>query len=344
MSSSTTPDAGKVVGVLLAVLGGAGVALQSRVNGALTGYLTSAYLTAVVHFGLGLALLAIGLLVWPGARPALRRVTGSLRGGDAPHDAAGPTPSAGAVRLRWWSCLGGLAGAFFVVVQANSVPVLGVALFTVAVVAGQAVSSLLVDRLGLTPGGVRLITLGRAIGPALTVAAVGISVWGGVTSARYLLLAVLPLLSGIGGSWQQAVNGRVRSVAADAPGAAGPGILVATFVNFLVGTVALLVVLAVSFVADGVPAAVWPREVWLYTGPLLGIFFVAVSAAVVHRIGVLLLGLSMIAGQVLGALVIDTVTGYTPTVTTLVCAALTLVAIVVPSLAGRRSKAPHPGD
>ena len=336
---SRPPGLAKPLGVLLAVVGGAGVALQSRVNGALTGHLGSAYLTAVVHFGLGLAILTVTVALWPGGRAALRRATGRRTGPDGTR--ARPLP--------WWTYLGGLAGAFFVAVQAGTVPVLGVALFTVAVVAGQAISSLAVDRLGLSPGGVRLITLGRAIGPLLTVVAVAISVGGGLTSTGALLLAILPVLAGAGGSWQQAVNGRVRGAAVGAPGAGtgagagggGAAILAATFVNFLVGTTALLVVLGVSVLADGVPDAHWPGEPWLYTGPLLGIFFVAVSAAVVHRIGVLLLGLSMIAGQVGGALVIDAVTGYPPTIPTLVGAALTLVAIVLPSLAGRRRTAPQ---
>lgn len=325
----------KTLGVLLAVAGGAGVALQSRVNGALTGHLGSPYLTAVVHFGLGLLVLTVAVLAWPGARAVLLRTTGRRAG-----------PDGARVRpLPWWTYLGGLAGAFFVAVQAGTVPVLGVALFTVAVVAGQAVSSLVVDRLGLGPGGVRLITLGRAVGPFLTVVAVAISVGGGLTSASALLLAILPVLAGVGGSWQQAVNGRVRGVAADVPGAGGAAVLVATFVNFLVGTTVLLVLLAVTVLVGGVPDPRWPAEAWLYTGPLLGIFFVAVSAAVVHRIGVLLLGLSMIAGQVGGALVIDALTGYPPTTPTLVGAALTLVAIVIPGLTGRRRAAPRPsGD
>ena len=311
----------KTLGVLLAVAGGAGVALQSRVNGALTGHLGSPYLTAVVHFGLGLLVLTVAVLAWPGARAVLLRTTGRRAG-----------PDGARVRpLPWWTYLGGLAGAFFVAVQAGTVPVLGVALFTVAVVAGQAVSSLVVDRLGL--------------GPFLTVVAVAISVGGGLTSASALLLAILPVLAGVGGSWQQAVNGRVRGVAADVPGAGGAAVLVATFVNFLVGTTVLLVLLAVTVLVGGVPDPRWPAEAWLYTGPLLGIFFVAVSAAVVHRIGVLLLGLSMIAGQVGGALVIDALTGYPPTTPTLVGAALTLVAIVIPGLTGRRRAAPRPsGD
>lgn len=309
-----TRSRGVVLGVGLAVLGGGAVAAQSRINGSLADHVGSGYLAAVVSFGSGLLLLTLTLLVVPRFRAGMRRVVAALRSGG----------------LRPWQVLGGAAGAFFVATQGLTVGVLGVATFIVAFVTGQSLGSVVVDRMGLGPGGVRLVTLPRAAGPVLTVVAVAIAMSGGIGSPSTLALAVLPLLAGIGSAWQQAVNGHVRSAAGD--------VLAATLVNFVVGTVVLVAALGVSVLVEGVPDGAFPTNPLVYTGGLIGIAFIALSAAIVHRIGVLLLSLGMIAGQIVTALVLDVVTpGATPPgVATYVGAALTLIGVAVPLLAERR--------
>jgi bacterial/archaeal transporter family-2 protein len=117
-------------------------------------------------------------------------------------------------------------------------------------------------------------------------------------------------------------------------------VLAATFVSFVVGTAALLVVFGVSLAVAGPPAGTWPAvasgDLVLYSGGLLGVTFIALQAAIVQRIGVLLLGLGMIAGQVVGALVLDVVVpgAAAPGTATYVGAALTLVAVAVPLVEG----------
>jgi bacterial/archaeal transporter family-2 protein len=303
----------RIGGVALAVLGGAGVAAQSRINGALAGRLHSGVGAAVVSFGSGLIILTIGVLLFKPARTGLSQVVALLGKGE----------------LRWWECAGGACGAFLVATQGLTVGSLGVALFTVAIVAGQSVSSLLVDRAGLAPGGVRPITVTRAIGTALTVAAVVLAVSGRLGTPAALGLAVLPVLAGAGSAWQQAMNGRVRQ--------ASEGVVATTFINFLVGTAALLITFGIWTGVDGAPTGSLPGEPWYYVGGTLGIIFIAIAAALVRHIGVLLLGLGMIAGQVGGAVLLDVVT---PAGTehldraTLAGAALTLVAVGIASIPG----------
>ncbi|NOW02261.1 DMT family transporter [Isoptericola chiayiensis] len=339
--AATGPDApggstGTVLGVAAAVVGGLAAAGQSRVNGTLADQVGSGFAAAVVSFGSGLLWLGVALLCWPAARAAVGHVRTGLRTGG----------------LRPWEALGGLGGGFYVAAQGLTVPSLGVALFMVAIVAGQSVSSLMVDRLGLAPGGVRLVTVGRAIGPALTVAAVAIAVSGSVGRVDGVWLAVIPLLAGGFQAWQQAMNGRVRAVAVPPPPAGAPpsstfpGVAAATFVNFLVGTVALVLAFAVSVAVSGWPGgtlpADWPVDLVLYSGGLLGIVFIGIQAAVVHRIGVLLLGLGLIAGQILGALVLDVVApgAAAPGAAMYVGAGLTLVAVAVPLLEARLRRRP----
>ena len=78
--------------------------------------------------------------------------------------------------------------------------------------------------------------------------------------------------------------------------------------------------------------------------------FIGIAAAVVRFIGVLLLTLSMIAGQVIGAVAIDAVApggAGTPTASTLAGAALTLVAVGIaawnPHRPGPRPNPQDPG-
>lgn len=294
----------KSVGLILAVTAGVGAAVQARINGELGSRVHDGVAAAAISFGVGLILL---LFAVPWMRPGLRNVAAALRDRS----------------LRWWQVLGGACGAFLVATQGLTVATLGVAVFTVAVVAGQSASSLAVDRAGLAPGGARPVTTHRALGALLCVIAVLIPVSDRLGDAKAIGLAALPALAGVGIAWQQGMNGFVRQAAC--------GFLPPTLINFLVGTL----VLALAFAVWGDPGPL-PAEPWLYLGGPLGIYFIAVAAAVVKRIGVLLLGMATIAGQIVGALLIDAIApgaAGPPDLRTVVGAGLALAAI---ALAARR--------
>ncbi|TLW93856.1 DMT family transporter [Saccharomonospora piscinae] len=308
----------EVWGLLVAVLAGVGMAAQSRVNGELGRELDDAVLAAVISFGGGLVLLLLALALSRRMRAGLGRVRTALRSGG----------------LRSWHLLGGFAGASYVLGQSATVAVIGVALFTVAVVAGQTVSGLVVDRFGLGPAGVRRVTWPRGVGAALMVVAVAASVGGGLAGAEpaRVWALVLPVLAGVGMAVQQAFNGRV--------GAAAGSPLTAALVNFTAGTFALLLAWAVSLVAGGGLPDTLPREPVLYLGGLVGVVFIAAAAVLVSWIGVLLFGLASVAGQLLGSVVLDVVVPATAAgvgVTTLLGCGVALVAVVVASVGGRRA-------
>ena len=65
----------------------------------------------------------------------------------------------------------GVLGASFVAMQTHVVPIAGVALFTVASLAGQTAISLWVDKLGLSGGAKSLITKRRVFAAIITVIA-----------------------------------------------------------------------------------------------------------------------------------------------------------------------------
>lgn len=287
-----------------AVVSGAFVALQQRVNGDLGRSLHDPLLAAVISFVIGLAGLLL-LACQPAQRSALRRLR----------------------LVPWWSRLGGLGGASLVAVGAVAAPKIGVALLTVGLVAGSTLGGLAVDRVGLGPGGVRHVTPPRLAGAVLCLVAIGVSSVGGVRAASPLLLLLVVLAGGMT-SLQQALNGRVRQ--------ATGSVTVATLVNFSAGTAVLTVALSVRGLISGVQASPWPGadHVWLYLGGPIGASFVAVAAVVVRPLGVLRLGLAVTAGQLVGAIALDAGRGVAGT--TLLAAGLTMLAVLVSGLGPRR--------
>jgi transporter family-2 protein len=296
----------RVLGVAGAVLSGVALAVQTRINGELAAELRDGVAAAVISFGTGLLLLAIVTPAMPAARRGVRAIRAALRSG----------------RLRPWHCLGGACGAFMVATQGIAVASIGVAVFTVAMVAGQSASALAVDHAGIGPGRPEPITAARLAGAGLAAVAVLVAVGDRLGNPRTLGLALLPALAGVGVAWQYAVNGRVRQAAG--------GNLPAALVNFLAGMATLAVAFPVDVALTGWPDGSLPDRPLLYAGGAVGIAFIGLAAAVVRRTGVLLLALGMVAGQVTTALALDVFApagAARPGWNTVVGAALTVLAV-----------------
>jgi transporter family-2 protein len=300
-----------VVGVLVVV--------QSRSNGELAVAVHDGLFAAVLSFGTG----ALILLVIIGLRPRTRRALGTalpalLRSG----------------QLRWWHLIGGLGGALLVAGQGIAVPLLGVALFTVGMVAGNTGTSLAVDRSGLGPGVPRPLTPRRVVAAIGVTIAVALAVSGRFSSGDLVLWAVaLVLCAGAATALQSAVNGQVAVRTGDP--------FAATSVNFAVGLTALLVALAIEHLAGHAwiaPPPPWEQP-WLWLGGPVGVLFIASSTIVVKPLGVLLFGLLNIAGQLTGSLVSDLVFPTQGTVVSwqlLAGMALTAASVVLAATRSRR--------
>ncbi|WP_238476323.1 DMT family transporter [Agromyces mariniharenae] len=302
--------------IVFALACGALTALQSRINGQLAHAIDDPFTAAAISFGSGLVILLVVLAAWRPGRLGFGRVAQALR----------------ERRLAWWMVLGGLAGAWFVITQGLSAGVVGVALFTVAIVAGQTLGGIVFDLVGLGPGGRRPITPTRVIGAVLALAAIGWTVSAQLVHDVPILLMLLPFVAGIGAAWQQAVNGRVRSAAESA--------LTATVFNFGVGTTALVVVMLVHAASAGWPQAM-PTEWWLYAGGAIGCVFIAGQAVLVRIVGVLVLALCGVAGQLAAALSLDLLlpTADRPVdFATIGGTVLALVAVVIASLGWTRRR------
>jgi transporter family-2 protein len=305
------------IATALAFLSGTLVAVQSRINGELSQQLGDPFVTAFLSFASGLVVVAVVVAIAPTGRRGIRTVVDAIR----------------TRRMPWWYTLGGVAGAAFVLSASILVALIGVALFTVGVVAGQTLSSLLIDRRGLGSMTAKPLTLPRLLGAGLALVAVLVAVSGQLNADVPLWVLLAPFAAGIVVGWQQAVNGQVREVA-DSP-------LTATFVSFVSGTIVLIVALLVHLLVVPAPAA-YPPVPWLYLGGLVGCVFIAIQATVVRTIGVLVLGLAILSGQVVAAALLDlllALPGHEVGPLTIVGAALTLVAVAIAAIRPRAATA-----
>lgn len=260
-------------------------ALQSRINGELSVFLGNGIEAALVSFSVGLLLLLGLCLVMPSVRAGMARIPAALRQRE----------------ISWWQLLGGIVGGLFVGVQSATVPLLGVAIFTVAVVAGQSANSLLVDRIGLGPAGKQPVTARRALSALLAFIAVAIAVSHRLDSPTFSILAVAAaFVVGAGTSVQQAFNGRVTR-ASGSP-------MSATLVNFMLGTAILTTIFAGRWTLAGAePAPLLGGPWWAYFGGVVGVIFIGLASWVVPIIGVLVFAVVSIAGQLSGAVILDVV-------------------------------------
>jgi transporter family-2 protein len=302
-AGSSPPERGAYLSVL-AVVAGAALAGQARVNGALRERAGNAVAVALVSFAVGSVALLLAATLTGRWHAAAR-----LRHGTRPW---------------WW--LGGLAGAALVASSAAAVPLVGVALTAVAVVAGATVGSLVVDRAGLSPRGRQPLTPPRLAGAALAVAGLLVGTAGRHGDVRPLLLAVVGV-AGFASAAQQAANGHLQRHTGEA--------LVAASVSFLAGTLALALLVTALAAAGSLPSLHWPGPSGVYLGGLGGAAYIALGAYTVPRLGVLRLTLGTVAGQLAGGVVLDLLTPATRDrgldAASIGAALLTLAAVVVAS-------------
>jgi transporter family-2 protein len=304
-----------VLCVALAVLCGAGVSLQSRINGQLGSDLGDGFVAALISFGSGLVIITVIVLLSRSGRRGIRTVGAAIRTGQIP----------------WWHTAGGIGGGLFVLSQGLVVGLLGIALFTVATVAGQTISGMVIDARGIGRIPPKAITVTRIIGAALTLVAVLIAVLPQVSGQAHIWVIVFPFAVGLLLGVQQALNGQIKTLAKSTS--------TATFFNFVFGTVILAIFAAINLAIVGVPHG-YPTNPVFYLGGLIGVLFIAGFAAVIPIIGVLLQSLAAIAGQLLMALLLDFVAPTSTegvAIATIIGTALTLVAVLIASIRSREA-------
>lgn len=291
----------------LAIVVGALTTLQSRINGELSTDIHNGIAAAILSFISGWIILIGFCVFYKPDREGLARVWSSLR----------------TRRMKWWEILGGMGGGCFVALQSSLVPTLGVAIFTICVVGGQTALSIVVDLIGLSPSGKHRVSVLRVSTTLIILVSVYIAVYPDLKNSTFKILPIL-LTIGVGGlvAFQQALNGRVNTVSLRP--------LATTFVNFLMGTLILIIALSINLLRGGSIAPL-PHNLWVYLGGPLGLIFIALSAFTVKHLGVLNFVLFSVTGQLIGGVAIDAIAPAAHTHITsylLTGTAMTLVAVV----------------
>ena len=273
---------------LLAALSGILISLQARANGELSLRLNNGLQAAFISFSSGLLLIAIISIFNPSIKSGARRLRAAVS----------------AKEIAPWTLFAGALGGAFVAVQTQIVPLIGVAIYSVASIAGQGATSLIVDRIGLTGGGKKPISPRRIAAAVVTVLAVLVSVFDRIDARNLSLIAVA--LAGLAGAIvgvQRAMNGLINEHSGQS--------FTTSLLNFIMGSsvlgIALLIAVAigkVEFVA--LPAGPW----WIYMGGTIGVIYIAFTSTIVQHLGVLTFTLFSTGGQLIGALLIDI---YSPT-------------------------------
>ena len=268
---------------LLAALSGILISLQARANGELSLRLNNSLQAAFISFGSGLILIAIISAFNPTIKRGIRRLRAAVA----------------AKEIAPWTLFAGALGGTFVAVQTQIVPLIGVAIYSVASIAGQGATSLIVDRIGLTGGGKKAITPRRIAAAFVTVLAVLISVLDRIEAKDLSLIAVF--FAGFAGAIvgvQRAMNGLINEHSQQS--------FTTSLLNFIMGTTTLGVVLLIAVAIGKVefvalPAGPW----WIYTGGVIGVIYIAFTSTIVQHLGVLTFTIFSTGGQLIGALFID---------------------------------------
>jgi transporter family-2 protein len=270
---------------LLAALSGVLIALQARANGELSYLLDNGLQAALISFGSGLIIIFTITLFNSKIKEGIKNLRTAVTNNE----------------IARWKLFAGALGGSFIAIQTQIVPLIGVAIFSVASIAGQTAMSLFVDRIGLTGGGKKPISPRRVLAAVLTVLAVLVSVWDRIDAQNLSVLAVTA--GGISGAivgFQRALNGQINEYSHQS--------FTTSLLNFVTGTSFLLVLIAIGLILgtnelSPLPSGPW----WIYTGGILGVTYIAFTSTIVQHLGVLTFTLFSVGGQLVAALVIDLV-------------------------------------
>jgi transporter family-2 protein len=268
---------------LVCALSGVLIVVQSRINGELSLLMGDPLEAALVSFGTGLIFVSLISLVRADVRAGYRDIFKASK----------------LKLLPFWRLGAGVLGASFVAVSTQVVPIAGVALFTVASLAGQTAISLWVDYIGVANGVKTVITKRRVIAAFITVIAVTVSAWDRFAMSDFSILAItLAVLAGSAVGVQRALNGQINSFSKNS--------FATSQLNFITGTAFLLLLLLLrSAFTDHSIMNFTSGPLWVFLGGSIGVIYIAFTALAVQHLGVLVFTLFSVGGMLIGSLLLD---------------------------------------
>jgi transporter family-2 protein len=281
---------------LMAAATGMLIAVQARANGQLSHLMKNNIEAALVSFSSGLIAIVVVAIFNPAIRRGITQLRAAVR----------------AKSIAKWRLGAGALGGAAIATQTHTVPLIGVAVYSVTAIAGQTAISLLVDKVGLGGGTPQRISSRRVIAAAITIAAILISVFDKLQVSTYSAAAViLSTLAGCVIGIQRALNGSINVHSGQS--------YTTSLLNFVMGSLFLLVFMFVMIIIRGdhlygLPTHPW----WIYLGGVTGVIYIAMASTVVQNLGVLTFTLFSVGGQLVGSLLLDvllptpgaSITGY----------------------------------
>ena len=224
---------------LLAALSGVMIAMQARANGELAYRTGNSLEAALVSFGSGLVIISIIALFNPSIKEGISNLRGALSRKE----------------IARWKLFAGALGGSFVAIQTQIVPLIGVAIYSVASIAGQTAASLVVDRIGITGGGKKVITGRRVSAAAITVAAVLVSVIDRIDAKNLSMIAVLAgCIAGAVVGFQRALNGEINEYSHQS--------FTTSLLNFITGTSLLVILILIGLATNQMSLVALPTGPW----------------------------------------------------------------------------------
>ncbi len=268
---------------MLSAFAGVLIVVQSRINGELSSYMGDSLEAASVSFGTGLVFVSLISLVKKDVRTGFKDIFKASK----------------AKQLPSWRLGAGVLGASFVAISTYVVPIAGVALFTIASLAGQTAISLWVDHIGVAGSGKTLITKRRVVAALITVAAVVLSAWDRFAMSDFSILAIIiAILAGSGVAVQRALNGQINSYSKRS--------FATSQLNFITGTIFLSLLLLIrSLFRDHSIMNFTSGPWWIFLGGSIGVIYIAFTAVAVQHLGVLEFTLFSVSGMLVGSLLLD---------------------------------------
>ncbi|GBG24873.1 Hypothetical Protein FCC1311_010912 [Hondaea fermentalgiana] len=282
MSGATS----KLLGMVAALGSGAGLAIQSAMNGALAVPLGSGLMASPVSFLVGVATL---LLVAP------------FKLGQKPRD-KGPNPKP----LYWWHwCTGGSIGVCYICAGTFLGPKLGYGLFFCSVVAGQIITSLVLDHIAFLDLRRQPVTVWRVGSTVVVLVGAVLAIVDKVDVAlgvgKLVGFVLLSFASGCLMAIQAPINSSLTIRFGTLPHRTA-------LISFSVGTLYILVIWGISVGVKGRGLAdvhVSESEPFMWFGGVLGVLYVVASVSLAPILGVGLFVVFVVFGQLFMSLFID---------------------------------------
>ena len=274
--------------ILIGLFIGIGLPIQTSINTRLKNTVGSPFVASLISFSIGTIFLAVITLIKNGnLLISLKTI----------------------MKEPLWIWIGGLLGVIYLTSNILLFPKLGSVQTAIMPIMGQIIMGLLIDNFGLFDSPVKSLTAMRIFGAVLVV----IGVIGAVSSNQIIakkeihltkqnrnhaltIWRIVGVVVGMFSASQTAINGHLGIVLKSAVKAA--------FVSFFVGTVTLILIVALLH-----PVLTFDKSrknpFWMWLGGVIGALFVLGNVYLVPLIGTGLAVVIVLVGLVSGSLLID---------------------------------------